>query len=92
MQILFIEILYDKVIWWIRSLSRCSVIADIPLKKYLIYYLDIILAICILIGYQIFALYIIFATVKYQLINNLDKNNMDNNKDKNIIIQKSANG
>lgn len=86
MQILFIELLYDKIIWWIRSLSRCSVIADITVKKYLIYYLDIILAICFLISYQIFVLYIVFATVRYYFINNLDKNNMDNNKDKNIII------
>lgn len=48
---LLIELPYDKIIWWAKSLNIASVTADVVPKKYLIYNLDIIPAIQLLIGY-----------------------------------------
>lgn len=52
------------------------------LKKYLIYYLNIISIIYFPICYQLFALYIIYISVRYYLKNNLNNNHLDSNKDK----------
>ena len=46
-----IKLLYDKVNWWIRSLSIRLITTNVALNKYLIYYLDIIPAIQFLIGH-----------------------------------------
>ena len=51
MRALLTELLYDKVTWGTKSISIYSVTANIVTKKYLIYYLDIIPAICFLISY-----------------------------------------
>ena len=44
-KVLLIELPYSKVTWWIKSLCIRLIITNIALKKYLIYYLDIILVI-----------------------------------------------
>ena len=46
------------------------------------YYLDIIPAICFLIGHQLFAPYMKFALIRHYSIENPDNNNIDSNKDK----------
>lgn len=48
---LLTELPYNKVIWWTKSLSICSIITDVTPKKYLMYYFDIIFAIHFLIGH-----------------------------------------
>lgn len=58
-----IKLVYDKVIWWTRILSIHSVTTDVAPKKYLIYYLGIILAIWFLISHWSFALYLAYVLV-----------------------------
>ena len=48
---LLIELPYNKITWWTRSLNIYSVTADMAPKKYLIYYLDIIPVIQFLISH-----------------------------------------
>ena len=55
MRALLTELLYGKVTWWTKSISICSVIANVASKEYLIHYLDIIPAIRFLISHQPFA-------------------------------------
>ena len=45
------ELPYNKVTWWTKSINICSVITNVAPKKYFMYYLDIIPAICFLISY-----------------------------------------
>lgn len=54
------------------------------LKKYLIYYLDIMPTIYFLINYQPFILYMAYILVRRYLTNNPGYNNIDNNKIKQI--------
>ncbi len=54
MRVLLIEFSYDKITWWTGSLSIRLVTADVASKEYLMYYLDIILAIRFLIGHRPF--------------------------------------
>ena len=63
MRNLLIELPYNKVTWQIKSRNIHLAIADMLPKKYLIYYLDIILAIRFLIGHQVFAQYMAYALV-----------------------------
>ena len=63
MRALLTELLYDKVTWWTKSLSICSVIPDVALKEYFMYYLDIIPAIRFLIGHCPFAPHMAYAPV-----------------------------
>lgn len=83
-QALLTKLLYGKVTCWTKSLKIYSVIANVASKEYLMYYLNIILAICFLIGHQPFALYMAFAPVRRYLTVNLNNNDIDNNKDKHI--------
>ena len=55
MRALLTELPYGKVIWWVKSISIRLVITNVAPKKYLIYYLDIILAIRFLISHRLFA-------------------------------------
>lgn len=50
--------------------------------KNLIYYLDITPIICFLIVHQLFILQIIYILVRRYLNNNLNNNNIDDNKNK----------
>ena len=45
MRALLTKLPYNKVTWWIKNLNIVPVTADIVLKEYLIYYLNIILVI-----------------------------------------------
>ena len=76
------DLQYSKRMWWTKSFNIISVIANVTLKRYLIYYLDIIFAICFLISYQLFTLYMVYIPVKRYSTNNLDNNNIDCRKDK----------
>ena len=67
--------------WWTKSLSIRSVIANVAPKKYLIYYFDIIPAICFLIGHQLFAPQMAFAPLRHYSTDNPDNNDIDSNKD-----------
>lgn len=57
-------------------------IINMALKEYVIYYLNIIPIIYFLINYQLFAPHITYILVKHYLTNNLNNNNIDNNKKK----------
>ena len=70
MRALLTELPYVKVTWWTKSLSIRSVIADVALNEYLMYYLDIIPAICFLIGHRLFAPQITYAPVQRYSTNN----------------------
>lgn len=87
MRALLTELSYDKITQQIKSLSIYSVIANMALKEYLIYYLNIILATYFLIGHWPFALYMAFALVKYYLANNSDNNDINNSKDERIYVK-----
>lgn len=50
-------------------------------NEWLIYYLDIILVICFLIGHWLFFLKMAYIPVKNYSKNNPDNNNMNSNKD-----------
>ena len=50
MRALLTELPYNEVTWWTKTISIYLVIIDVTLKEYLIYYLDIIPAICFLIS------------------------------------------
>lgn len=76
------ELSYSKVMWWTKSLSICSIITDVALKKDLKYYLNIIPAISFLICYQPFVSHMAYASIRCYLINNLYNNNIDSNKEK----------
>ena len=54
MRALLTDLLYAKITWWTKSISIRLVITDLALKKYLMYFLDIRLAICFLINYRSF--------------------------------------
>ncbi len=64
MSALLTELSYGKVTWWTKSLSIRSVIADVALKEYLMYYLDIIPAIRFLIGHRPFAPQMAYAPIQ----------------------------
>ena len=72
MRALLTELPYGKVIWWTKSLSICSVIADVAPKEYLMYYLNIKPAICFLIGHRLFALHMAYAPVQRYSTDNLE--------------------
>lgn len=60
-KILLIKLLYDKVTYKIKSLNIYFVIANMALKKYLMYYLEIIPAIYFFyIKYSIYFSLILF--------------------------------
>lgn len=80
---LLIELPYGKVICWTKSLSICSVIADVAPKEYLMYYLDIIPAIRFLIGHQPFAPHMAYAPVQRYSTDNPENPKVDT-KDKQI--------
>ncbi len=63
MRALLIELPYSKVTRWTRSLSIYSFTADVALKKYLMYYLDIIPAIRFLIGHRPFAPHLAYTPI-----------------------------
>ena len=71
-RVLLTELLYGKVTWWIKSISICSVIANMAPKKYLKYYLDISLAICFMISYQPIAQHMAYAPIQRYSTNNSD--------------------
>ncbi len=78
MRALLIELPYDKVTWWTRSLSIHSVTADVAPKEYLMYYLDIIPAIRFLISHQPFAPHLAYAPVRRYSIDNPENPQLDN--------------
>lgn len=84
MQALLTELLYGKVTWWTKILSICSVIANVALKEYLMYYLDIIPAIRFLIGNRLFAPHMAFVPVRRYSTNNPDNDDINGNKDERI--------
>lgn len=67
---LLIKIPYNKVTWQIENLSSYLIIANAVTKNYHISYSDSIPAICFLIDYKLFTLYIIYVLVSYYLIKN----------------------
>lgn len=84
MQALLIELLYGKVTLQAKKLRIYLIIADKAIKKYLMYYLDIIPAICFPIRYQPFILFIIYAPVKCYSTNNPVDHNINSNIDKHV--------
>lgn len=64
------ELLYNKITWWTKSLTIYSVIFNAISKKYLMYYLDIISIICFLIGCDPFVLYMVYVLIQYYSTNN----------------------
>lgn len=70
-QLLLIKPPYGKVTWWIKHLNIHLIIADMALKKYLIYFLNIIFTIYFLINYYYFASYMVYTPNQCSLINNL---------------------
>lgn len=63
MRTLLTELVYDQDILLIKSLNIYLLIANMALKEYLIYYLDIIPAIYFLINHQLFVPYGTYALV-----------------------------
>lgn len=84
MRFLLTEILYSKVTWWTKSLSIHSIIVDVAPNVYLMYYLDMILAICFWINHWPFALYIAYILIRRYLNDNLDNNDRVSNEDERI--------
>ncbi len=78
MRTLLIELTYDNVTWWTRSLSIRSVTTDVAPKEYLMYYLVIIPAIRFLIGHRPFAPYLAYAPVRRYSTDNPEKPQLDN--------------
>lgn len=83
MRVLLTKLPYDKVTLWIKSQNICLVFANMVPKEYLMYYLDIILAIQFLLDYRLFLPYFAYAPLWCYLIGNLENLWLDN---KNIQI------
>ncbi len=75
---LLTELRYGKITWWTRSLTIRSVTADVAPKEYLMYYLDIISAIRFLIGHQLFAPHLVYASVRRYSTDNPENPQLDN--------------
>lgn len=61
---LLIKLLYSKLTQQIESLNISLITVDMALKKYLMYYLDIIPAIQFLLGHQLLISYLVYALVQ----------------------------